>query len=61
MGLFRFPDFLQNRIKFTDIAKIVEKAVVAHKPVSRPSLGEILAADAWAREQVGRAGRGDNK
>jgi 1-deoxy-D-xylulose-5-phosphate reductoisomerase len=42
--------FLSHRIDFTDIAKIVQKTLEQHKNVSQPSLEEILAADAWARE-----------
>jgi 1-deoxy-D-xylulose-5-phosphate reductoisomerase len=42
--------FLGHKIDFTDIAKFVEKTLSQHRNISQPSLEEILAADAWARE-----------
>ena len=42
--------FLSHRISFTDIAKIVQKTLEQHRTIPQPSLEEILAADAWARE-----------
>jgi 1-deoxy-D-xylulose-5-phosphate reductoisomerase len=42
--------FLNHRIGFTDIAKIVQKTLEQHRNILRPSLEEILAADDWARE-----------
>jgi len=42
--------FLNHRINFTDIAKIVQKTLEQHRNTPQPSLEEILAADAWARE-----------
>ncbi|MFW6105611.1 MAG: 1-deoxy-D-xylulose-5-phosphate reductoisomerase [Chloroflexota bacterium] len=42
--------FLNHRIGFTDIAKVVQKTLDQHQNTSQPSLDEILAADAWARE-----------
>jgi 1-deoxy-D-xylulose-5-phosphate reductoisomerase len=42
--------FLGHRIRFTDIAKIVQRTLEQHRNISRPSLEEILAADKWARE-----------
>jgi len=44
--------FLSRRIKFTDIAGLVEKTLAEHEVVSSPALEEIMAADAWAREKV---------
>ena len=44
--------FLQKRIRFTDIAKVVEQALEQHKNISNPTLEEIMAADARARESV---------
>jgi 1-deoxy-D-xylulose-5-phosphate reductoisomerase len=44
--------FLAGRIKFTDIAKLVEGALESHKAISHPGLDDILAADSWAREEV---------
>ncbi len=46
--------FLEGRIGFLDIAKVVHKALEQHQGISNPSLEEVLAADAWAREVVRR-------
>ena len=46
--------FLGNRISFTDIANIVRKTLEQHRNIPQPSLEEILAADAWAREYTAR-------
>ncbi len=42
--------FLNHRIGFTDIAKIVQETLEQHRNIAQPSLEEILAADDWARE-----------
>jgi 1-deoxy-D-xylulose-5-phosphate reductoisomerase len=52
--------FLAQRIKFTDIARLVELALNKHKSIPHPSLEEIMAADAWARERVMRSIAGEN-
>jgi 1-deoxy-D-xylulose-5-phosphate reductoisomerase len=44
--------FLSRRIKFTDISRIVAQTLEKHKFIAHPGLEEILAADAWAREQA---------
>lgn len=41
--------FLQGRIGFQDIARVVEEALAKHKGIDHPSLDDIMAADAWAR------------
>lgn len=46
--------FLDHRIGFMDIVKLVEKAMSAHANVSDPTLDDILKADAWAREYVSK-------
>jgi 1-deoxy-D-xylulose-5-phosphate reductoisomerase len=50
--------FLSGRIKFTDIAQLVEPVLKKHKAISHPALEEILAADEWAREEVKRLAGG---
>ena len=50
--------FLSHRISFTDIAKVVQKTLEQHRTISQPSLEEILAADAWARECATRLSLG---
>ena len=52
--------FLSQRIKFTDIAKLVEQALEEHQATSHPTLEEIMAADNWAREKVMPLVGGDN-
>ncbi|MBI2303712.1 MAG: 1-deoxy-D-xylulose-5-phosphate reductoisomerase [Chloroflexi bacterium] len=47
--------FLAGEMGFGDIHRRVESVVERHQGVSHPSLEEILAADAWARE-VARGG-----
>ncbi|MCU0846718.1 MAG: 1-deoxy-D-xylulose-5-phosphate reductoisomerase [Spirochaetes bacterium] len=42
--------FLQEKILFTDIVKIVEKAMASHTSKEAPGLDEILAADSEARD-----------
>ncbi|MGB2938445.1 MAG: 1-deoxy-D-xylulose-5-phosphate reductoisomerase [Phycisphaerae bacterium] len=50
--------FLAGKIRFTDIVPLVERVLEAHRPygpsgrVADPDLEEILAADAWAREEA---------
>lgn len=42
--------FLDKKIKFPDIAKIIEKTMDKHKNIKSPTLEEILRADTQARE-----------
>ncbi len=42
--------FLNGHIAFTDIAKIISNTINVHHSISSPTLDDILAADAWARE-----------
>lgn len=44
--------FLSGRIKFGDIARLVEGSLEKHKPIANPTLEEIVAADEWARDRV---------
>ncbi len=44
--------FLNNRIKFTNIAMVVEKVLNRHRSLRDPDLGEILEADIWARHKA---------
>ncbi|MDD5287956.1 MAG: 1-deoxy-D-xylulose-5-phosphate reductoisomerase [Dehalococcoidales bacterium] len=44
--------FLQNAIKFTDIARMAEQVLQAHQSIINPTLEEILTADNWAREKA---------
>ncbi len=44
-------DFLEGKIKFPDIPRVIEKKLESCRVVPQPSLDDILEADAWAREQ----------
>ena len=44
--------FLNKRIKFSDIFRIVEKIVCRHKVTTDPTLKKILEADRWARQET---------
>jgi 1-deoxy-D-xylulose-5-phosphate reductoisomerase len=47
--------FLMKKIGFLGIADLVARTLERHKGVSQPSLEDIIAADAWARDTA-RAG-----
>jgi 1-deoxy-D-xylulose-5-phosphate reductoisomerase len=46
--------FLEEKIHFLDIPKMIEKACEQHKPdlAANPSLDDVLAVDQWARRAV---------
>lgn len=44
--------FMQKKIKFTDLPKIIEKVLDVHKITLNPSLEEILQSDLWARTET---------
>jgi 1-deoxy-D-xylulose-5-phosphate reductoisomerase len=44
--------YLDNRIRFTDIPKIVERTLEAHTPSRADDLEAILGADDWARARA---------
>jgi 1-deoxy-D-xylulose-5-phosphate reductoisomerase len=41
--------FLSHKIGFTDIAELVQETLEQHHSISQPSIEDVLAADAWAR------------
>lgn len=45
--------FLNRKIKFLDIPRIIKKTIDKHHLVKKPNLEQILAADAWARREAG--------
>ncbi|HEX73916.1 MAG TPA: 1-deoxy-D-xylulose-5-phosphate reductoisomerase [Dehalococcoidia bacterium] len=53
--------FLAQRIKFTDIAHLIQQALAQHQAIDSPALEEIMAADAWAREKVMQLAAGDSQ
>lgn len=52
--------FLGQRIKFTEIANLIKRALELHQSIPYPTLDEIIAADAWARQKVLQLATGDN-
>ena len=44
--------FLDGRIRFTDIAGLIERTLEQHQLIANPTLEEIEAADTWARETL---------
>jgi 1-deoxy-D-xylulose-5-phosphate reductoisomerase len=42
--------FLQEKISFTDIPRLIEKVLHKHQPISQPGLDDILQADSWSRQ-----------
>jgi 1-deoxy-D-xylulose-5-phosphate reductoisomerase len=45
-------EFLMQRIRFTDIPKLIEKVLGFHRAVKEPELEDILHADKWARQKT---------
>ena len=46
--------FLEGKIGFTDIHRVVETVVDAHTPTSAANLEDLLAADQWATREARR-------
>ena len=46
--------FLERRIGFNDIPRLIEGALAAHLPNNNkgPTLEEVMDADSWARDWV---------
>src|SRR5271154_2232493 len=44
--------FLNRQITFPQISEIVARVMAHHKVVTHPDLNQILAADAWARQEA---------
>jgi len=44
--------FLEERIGFLDIPRIIEATMDAHPVVTRPSLDHVQEADTWARRKA---------
>ena len=47
--------FLDEKIKFTDITKLSDKALAKHKKKDDPTLDAIIEAERWAKEEVLRS------
>jgi 1-deoxy-D-xylulose-5-phosphate reductoisomerase len=48
-------NFLEDRIKFTDIPRLIEETCAAHDWIKHPSLEELLKLELWAEEFVRNA------
>jgi 1-deoxy-D-xylulose-5-phosphate reductoisomerase len=53
--------YLEGRLRYGDIPRVIEQALAQHTTVPHPTLDEILAVDEWSRQSVeafiqGRAG-----
>ena len=44
--------FLSGAVPFTAIPGLIQSALDAHDPTTNPTLEDLLAADAWARDRV---------
>ncbi len=44
--------FLEDKIKFSDIQKIIGKILKKHKPIFNPTLNEILRVKEWVKNQI---------
>jgi 1-deoxy-D-xylulose-5-phosphate reductoisomerase len=42
--------FLENALRFPDIANVVKEALSRHKRKEHPELRQIMEADLWARD-----------
>lgn len=49
--------FLADDLGYMDIAHVIEAALQAHAPRTKPSLEEVIEADAWARTYTKSWGR----
>ncbi|MFC1657966.1 1-deoxy-D-xylulose-5-phosphate reductoisomerase [Candidatus Omnitrophota bacterium] len=46
--------FLNRRIKFVEIPRIIKRVIVRHRKIGNPDLETILACDSWARSEAKR-------
>ena len=42
------------------MARLIERVLEQHQAITHPSIEEVMAADAWARERVLKLASGDN-
>jgi 1-deoxy-D-xylulose-5-phosphate reductoisomerase len=52
--------FLSRRIRLVDMAYLVERVLEQHRTINHPDIEEIMAADAWARDEALKLVSGDN-
>ena len=53
--------FLNRRIPFTGIPRLIEQVLGQHDNIENPALKDILSADGWAREQAVKLENGVNQ
>jgi 1-deoxy-D-xylulose-5-phosphate reductoisomerase len=46
--------FMEKKVRFIDLPKIIETVLDVHKSINTPSLEDILQADLWARRETSR-------
>jgi 1-deoxy-D-xylulose-5-phosphate reductoisomerase len=46
--------FLAGTLPFVDISEVCLDVMDAHEFLAQPTLAELMAADAWARQEVAR-------
>jgi len=46
--------FLQDRIRFMDISRLIEQALEEHEPFSVNNLTDVTTADQWTRDYLGQ-------
>ena len=44
--------FLERRMRFTDIPRVVAEVMDHHEPTAEPTPAEILESDRWARQEA---------
>jgi 1-deoxy-D-xylulose-5-phosphate reductoisomerase len=52
--------FLSGKIRFTDIASLVEQALSEHNVINNPTIDDIMSTDTLTRERVIQIGTGDS-
>jgi 1-deoxy-D-xylulose-5-phosphate reductoisomerase len=45
-------EFLEGRINFKEIVKVIEEVLAQHKVIKNPDLEDILKCDLWAKEKT---------
>jgi 1-deoxy-D-xylulose-5-phosphate reductoisomerase len=50
--------FLEGRLGFTEIPRVIERTMEAHRPVEVSTIAQVRALDRWAREYSEEAARG---
>ena len=53
--------FLSGRLRFTDIAGLVQQTLEEHQAIASPTLEAIMAADDWGRKKVSKLAEDYNK